>query len=748
MQDIERLDEGQFLNDSLINFYLRYLEHGLLEEGPDLVKRVYFHNTFFYKTLTTITRGHRGINYEAVERWTAKVDLLSYDYIIVPVNESTHWYLAIICNAPKLLPSESEISCDSQTVEKGNGPKQETTPDNKADSSPPPSSSPQPAQGGGPDQEIRIEGLTIHQNEEGSWPASYPKPVQEAPTTPPTKVISITDSFDGPAEGDVDKPDSPPLVVSDLIQADTKISTPPKKGKRKSIPGPRKYNPKEPRIVTLDSLGVKHSPTCTNLRDYIVAEIKSKRGIEISPPGPLGTTATDIPEQNNFCDCGLYVLSYVEKFLKQPDEFIHNICQRTTDLTDWTTAPEMRVKIRDLLFDLQTEQSLEAEKLQLLQGKGKKKSSSDKKSKNTVPTNPQETSTSARKSSTPNDRENAQPPSRSHRSSPEPTANLGRKRSASRDPNPPESKKSRYWTTEEPKPQRMLAKYATSSTRVVHELDVDDQDVQERSSRSQKTDRNAPQLDSAPTDVEDDPSNAHESCGDNSAVHSSTHGKFSGLISNGFQALSGLFSSSDSPRVASDTSRPGGSSRDALKIQDSPQKASAKHSRSPVRRPSRQEEDFVSPSPEQDAPPRSSVRRRQVATSPQPEAPTHTIQDDHVIPSSSQSSTLDDLGLPDPVPYGEAQRIDDAEMLLSNGPGPLSTPNFLSPAPKNSPSPATHERYEPPPATSKTQRRGNHEEFAQRKAWDPGHRSLAGRDSSDRLIAGKKWKGVGTTFSP
>jgi sentrin-specific protease 7 len=102
-QDVGRLNEGEFLNDNLIVFYLRWLQCQLEKGKPRTAKRIFFHkNSFFYSKLTSPEKGMRGLNYAAVERWT-KDDLLHYDYIIVPVNEHMHWYVAIICNAPKLL---------------------------------------------------------------------------------------------------------------------------------------------------------------------------------------------------------------------------------------------------------------------------------------------------------------------------------------------------------------------------------------------------------------------------------------------------------------------------------------------------------------------------------------------------------------------------------------------------------------------------------------------------------------------
>ncbi|OTB05862.1 hypothetical protein M426DRAFT_126337 [Hypoxylon sp. CI-4A] len=88
-EDIPRLDEGEFLNDNLIIFYLRYLQHSLEADRPDLAQRIYFQNTFFYEKLKS-SRTSQGINFESVKAWTSKVDLFTKDYIIVPINEFSH----------------------------------------------------------------------------------------------------------------------------------------------------------------------------------------------------------------------------------------------------------------------------------------------------------------------------------------------------------------------------------------------------------------------------------------------------------------------------------------------------------------------------------------------------------------------------------------------------------------------------------------------------------------------------------
>jgi hypothetical protein len=48
-EDIERLDEGEFFNDNLINFYLSWLQCHLEEVNPSLASRIYVFNTFLQK---------------------------------------------------------------------------------------------------------------------------------------------------------------------------------------------------------------------------------------------------------------------------------------------------------------------------------------------------------------------------------------------------------------------------------------------------------------------------------------------------------------------------------------------------------------------------------------------------------------------------------------------------------------------------------------------------------------------------
>jgi len=198
-------------------------------------------------------------------------------------------------------------------------------------------------------------------DEADSWPE-----INEDGTPKRTPVVGIssTDRDGAPADEVKKVEPAATTITSDISTAGTPKSAPIKKSKRKSTPGPRKYSINEPRIITFDSFDQGHSGTCTNLKQYLVAEAKAKLNIDIDPPAQIGMTAKNIPKQNNFCDCGLFLLGYVETFLKKPDEFIRGILQNQVDIEiKWPEAPEMRKNIRNIIFKLQKDRMTAPEKL-------------------------------------------------------------------------------------------------------------------------------------------------------------------------------------------------------------------------------------------------------------------------------------------------------------------------------------------------------------------------------------------------
>ena len=373
-KDLERLDDGEFLNDNLIGFYLRYLEIRLEERDPELAGRVYWFNTFFFASLTQTARGQGRINYDAVTKWTRNVDLFNFDYIIVPINESAHWYIALICNLPAL---NRVLPLTGHEGPKSPSPRLEVLGNSgKGDSDGTPQSrgvlNPQNLHNSGDDVEMHDEEHTRESLAElRIQDLSTPSEQQEATAqsagrdddmldTPGQNISELQENTNVETEdyGERDKViDS--RGVDEQLRSESKVALP-KKGKRKSNPPVKTLDPDQPTIITLDSLGIAHSPTIRVLKDYLHAEGMDKRGgMEFEDSEIKGCTAKQIPLQDNFCDCGLFLLGYMERFLQEPRNFVTKILRREFDGSrDWTKMEPsaMRAAMRELIMTTYAEQ--------------------------------------------------------------------------------------------------------------------------------------------------------------------------------------------------------------------------------------------------------------------------------------------------------------------------------------------------------------------------------------------------------
>merc|ERR1719418_126070 len=111
MEDYYCLEDESFMNDVIIDFYFKWIQHKILKETT-FKENIHIFTTYFYKRLTTRpprskTKLHPvedNVNlslaekrYERVRRWTKKVNIFEKDFVIVPINEHSHWFVAVIC---------------------------------------------------------------------------------------------------------------------------------------------------------------------------------------------------------------------------------------------------------------------------------------------------------------------------------------------------------------------------------------------------------------------------------------------------------------------------------------------------------------------------------------------------------------------------------------------------------------------------------------------------------------------------
>ncbi|KAL5038074.1 hypothetical protein RTP6_005425 [Batrachochytrium dendrobatidis] len=455
--DHDRLKEGVFLNDSVIEFYLKYLQQQP-NSGLD-PKHVHIYSTFFYQTLThSVASSSRlsrdtalDIGYDRVKSWTSKTNIFEKKFLVIPINEAYHWYLAIVYNPGALLcpqkplprptvlhKSGQALSKSRNLYEASNRPPQvlrrSTIESKEIDAHDffdmtTKSSRKSPRQVSPmklltrqeKNQVIVLDEETRHivphslqhtrmkvDNDEDSVvrdttgknesrdaveiclghdidnAQSSPSHTMETSTLLSLKkpnsrsVLSAamlaeyaepqaaiaedclySDSMHQeshqqkgiassiPHEVSSDDSDEPVLQTSVILKR--KIASPvrPLEVQAEKLDGPLA----QCHIIVMNSLGGSHPVTMSSIKRYLILEAKSRHGVDVSRDAIRGINAR-VPEQPNFCDCGVYVLEYVQRFFENSDRMLDLILSKTHESREetrkWFTIKDIQTKRIDI----------------------------------------------------------------------------------------------------------------------------------------------------------------------------------------------------------------------------------------------------------------------------------------------------------------------------------------------------------------------------------------------------------------
>lgn len=95
LEDIKTLQGRGWLNDVIVNAYLRLISRRCLQSSE--MPKVWALSSFFY---TRYTKS----GYSSVERWTKKVDLFSLDILFVPIHDARKQHWSLVVSLMGLLP--------------------------------------------------------------------------------------------------------------------------------------------------------------------------------------------------------------------------------------------------------------------------------------------------------------------------------------------------------------------------------------------------------------------------------------------------------------------------------------------------------------------------------------------------------------------------------------------------------------------------------------------------------------------
>uniref|UniRef100_A0A674EFU2 SUMO specific peptidase 6 n=1 Tax=Salmo trutta TaxID=8032 RepID=A0A674EFU2_SALTR len=310
-EDLHCLNDGEFLNDVIIDFYLKYLVLEKLKKEDS--QRSHVFSSFFYKRLnqrerrnipdtTNLTIQKRKHN--RVKTWTRHVDLFQKDFIFVPINESAHWYLAVIC-FPGLQGPQFVANPLYQAPESAPGPTQAAPQDGLHRISVCYGS----GGGNGDDTHTFSDDQSSCQDE-----CSEDGALAEDPVTPESSECT-----------------SKPTIC------------------------------KQPCILIMDSLrGPARSSVVKTLREYLEVEWEVRKGSQRSfGKDQMKGSNPRVPQQDNFSDCGVYILQYVESFFESPLASFH----LPVNLAEWFLQQRMKTKreeIKELIRKIQSQQKKEA----------------------------------------------------------------------------------------------------------------------------------------------------------------------------------------------------------------------------------------------------------------------------------------------------------------------------------------------------------------------------------------------------
>ncbi|KAJ2065685.1 hypothetical protein GGI17_000229 [Coemansia sp. S146] len=394
--DIYRLRSGEFLNDTIIEFYMRYIGENLRTADAKLYERCFFFNTFFFKKLSQRSRAiacdgdedPMGVVYSQLKKWTASVDLFGKDYIFVPINENIHWYLAIIANPRAMISAKPEAS-DSDPSRSDSGaaslgelvsqPAASLTVDLPPPSSPLTSllsSGPTPAnlenafppvvEDGNGDNDIEMgdSSANVDMVDASAVLSQANSPSPRSVLTPSTSELeadiksdlSLGNGDSTSLGGDKLSPQHVIDLSNEAMLLAGAAATDVLKAKAKFV------DPETtPSIIILDSLGNRHQPTFGLLRGYMQAEANYRHHHTDVAEVMVGKYAK-VPLQTNLCDCGVFLLQYIENFLKDPTMFMSHTLNGA-DMRAWFDTGLMREK-RGSMMKLAIRLANEYEQLQ------------------------------------------------------------------------------------------------------------------------------------------------------------------------------------------------------------------------------------------------------------------------------------------------------------------------------------------------------------------------------------------------
>lgn len=101
--DAKRLEKGVYLNDSIIDFRIKYI---MRQDHPQNVSKIHVFSCQFYSYLCREKDPTKA--YKLVASWTKAFKLLEREFIFIIINKSEHWSIVVVVRPNLLLDTAAE----------------------------------------------------------------------------------------------------------------------------------------------------------------------------------------------------------------------------------------------------------------------------------------------------------------------------------------------------------------------------------------------------------------------------------------------------------------------------------------------------------------------------------------------------------------------------------------------------------------------------------------------------------------
>ncbi|KAG9396368.1 Peptidase C48, SUMO/Sentrin/Ubl1 [Carpediemonas membranifera] len=320
--DLARLKNGGELDDSLIEFYIKYLTLAILTEEER--QSVHMFSTYFYTKLSH--KSGTQFDYESVKRWAKSEDVFTKKLLIVPVHQAHHWSLLIVVRPGDVPPTKTDEEVKAEEAMRAEAEAEK-------------------ARAQADEASATVFDLDGDDDEDTTQPLPDPVPVPEPDPAPEPVPVEETKPKGNARRGKPLKPKPAPLPEPPVeeVQEMTPLGRPkrvtkkPAAKKKEDVPGPMfgpwpEFQPVPggrvagdnssqfgPCLLYLDSIGGNKTRAFPAMRQYLQEEWRMAKGdprvdfmnLYSFPHFNVST----MPKQNNVTDCGLFVLLFIHYFI-------------------------------------------------------------------------------------------------------------------------------------------------------------------------------------------------------------------------------------------------------------------------------------------------------------------------------------------------------------------------------------------------------------------------------------------------